>query len=357
MEDVLAILDHAHGSPIRVLRAKTEAAAIAYNVSVPDQLHPVVILDASYPICELEKIDKTISEDDWFAAHAKAVQDGRAKPLKQYSNVIGHLWKRGSGRSSLRRDAKTIAAKIVQVVMDEIAPTEAVLFVHHLHRSGRGEPNMAELIRQGLAEREIDSDAAKLPDGRPRFGWLTFGSETSVNGYSRTENVIFAGTYFKPHRVIAAGVAGQDRDLLRKVTSAEIDRVTYSETACSIYQALSRGSCRVVDNGEARPMRFWLPLAPQAAEDVLGHLRARMPGLRWMDWVSNREDQVRAALVTYLRRLPAEVHRVASRTVRREAALAAVPRGTFLRAKAAALKKELAGEWSFEGSSFVRAAK
>lgn len=230
----LTLLDHGPSSPVRVAKALKERAVISIDLTVPDSLRPMAILDASYPIRELERLDRTIEPDEWF----------QGRHLKSYSRVRGHLWRTASGRGALERALESttteparLLTEIVHVVAGEIPSTEAVLFFTHLPRR---RVNVAEKLKEALCERGVDPTAT-LPDGRPRFGWLTFGSEASSNDFSRTENVIFVGTHYRGDADVAAAIAAQRRDLLGPIESDEVTRVLRSETAHSLYQALSRG--------------------------------------------------------------------------------------------------------------------
>lgn len=86
-------------------------------------------------------------------------------------------------------------------------------------------------------------------------------------------------------------------------------------------QGLSRGSCRVVDNGYARPMTAWF-----IHRDV--HLRKRlepvMPGAVWRVWKPEFGDQdqgviasAAAKIVEYLETLPQETTKVSTQVVRK----------------------------------------
>lgn len=322
---------------------------ISFEETVSASVVPMAILDASYPLRELEKLDRTIERDRWFADRA----------LKRYGNVTGHLWRTASGRGALEkaldpRTSKGVVAKVidevVKVVTEEIPPTEAVLFFTHVPKR---RVNVAESLKEALTHAGVDLDA-ELPDGRRRFAWLTYGSETSSNDHSRTENVVFVGTFWRGDADVAAAIAGQKRALLGDVDAEEVTRVIRSETAHSIYQGLSRGACRVVEHGEARPMRFWLMLPNNHAAPIMEMLNGRMPGLVWKPWVSASlpTASAAAAIGDYLDGLPPTVSRVSSREVKAGAGLEDVATGTYQRARDAALERRPG--WRLDGAWVVR---
>src|SRR5262249_987707 len=75
--------------PMRLLRSMKDEALATFQVSVPDELKPLAILDASYPIKELERIDRTIERERNFPIES----DG----IKSYARVRGHLWLGAAG--------------------------------------------------------------------------------------------------------------------------------------------------------------------------------------------------------------------------------------------------------------------
>lgn len=355
MDAAKHLLENGPATPVRVLHALKERAMVSFEVTIPEDLRPIAVLDASYPIKELEKLDKGIECDPSFAQ-----PKGQFAKIKRYSRVTGHVWRTKSGRGALERalDPRTPGAaspiidEVVKLVTKKIPPTEAVLFFTHLPKR---RVNVAETLKEALALAGVDL-GAKLADGRPRFGWLTFGSETSANAFSKTENVVFVGAFFRGDADVAAAIAGQKGDLTGELDSDEITRVIRSETAHSLYQGLSRGACRVVEDGEAKPMRFWLTLSGNHAGPIQKLLDDRMPDLQWTDWVSQptKESEAAKAIGDYLDGLPAEVTRVSSREVKRGAGLTKLVNDTFQRARDAALKGRPG--WQLDGRSVVRCA-
>ena len=151
--------------------------------------------------------------------------------------------------------------------------------------------------------------------------------------------MIFAGVLHRAVHDLAAATVGQQRDLLVPITRGQIEQVRRSEVAHSIYQALSRGSCRIVEAGEARPMRVWLP---HYDEGVIELIQQAMPGVRIQAWrplpaprTSLREAA--EALAVYLVNLPSDEGRVSLRKLKKETGLSRCSPSTFQRAREKAL--------------------
>ena len=83
---------------------------------------------------------------------------------------------------------------------------------------------------------------------------LTAGHETALNRYGDCDAVVFAGLLTLPHDAVAARVFAHSRDIKRELSSEELVKVVQSERVHSLYQALSRGSCRIMNNGKALKM-------------------------------------------------------------------------------------------------------
>lgn len=329
LPDLLAMV----GEPVRVVMTGGDPVVVQTSVKVPDELERVVILDASFPIRELEKRDPRIQHDPSF--------NGR---VKRYSQVTIHHWKRGAGRGSIERefrqerDEDRLLSREIVEVLQYVPPDEAVLiFTFKTERLDLG-----AVLRRDLRAAGIDT-IAKLPDGRDRFSWLTWGRETSLNEFGHCAHVIFAGVLYRSFEDLAAATLAQGRDLLAKVDGGDVEEVRRSEVAHGLYQAMSRGACRFVDGVEARKMDVWLPLYD---EKILELLATAMPGIQTTDWDLVHVEAGRASfeevaevIVGYLGNLPSEVREVPIKQLKADCGLEKVGRRTFQRARDEALEQ------------------
>jgi hypothetical protein len=151
---------------------------------------------------------------------------------------------------------------------------------------------------------------------------------------------------------------GQQDNLLADVNQASLQSVKRSECAHVAYQALSRGACRVVVDGEARPMTGWI-IHPDVS--LLETLKAVMPGVQVGTWeaayvtplVQSRKAQDTAAvIVAYVKALPPDVQAISTHRLKREALLTGIPKRTFTRALTLALER--LSEWSLSKQSLIR---
>jgi hypothetical protein len=348
--------------PVRAINTGQGGAYVAYEVCVPPDLQRVAVLDASFPIRELENMDKTIKADPRF--------DGR---VKSYGNVAIHYAKHKAGRSAIERDMHSyyetngreggkMAREVATIIKDTIPQDEAVLVFTFKARSKRREHDVPTILRNALDRVGVDLSATitTTMEGRqvqrPRVNFLTFGSETSLSEFSYCQNVVFAGVLFRANEDLAAAIVGQRDDLLATVSPTDINRVRQSEAAHTIYQGLSRGSCRVIENGEAKAMKAWVAHPYPAINDLLA---LAMPGVRFVPWKTSELPEpapgvIRSAaekIAAYLRGLPGDVREVSSKRLKVEAGMGSLPTRAFTRARAAA---EALVPWRVNGRSLVR---
>ncbi len=303
--------------PLRVIEDKQGQAVVAYDIIVPRELQSIAILDASYPIRELEKMDKTIQLGCHFPAD-----------LKRFDQVQLHHLKSPSGRCSVTSsfsNAKRVDRKISREVCDlilEIPQNSGVIVFTFKTQSNRASrrrsPDFKSIIKSDLKEVGVDVDA-KLPDG-DRIVFLTWGQETSLSEYSYCTHVIFAGVLHRDHLQIASEMIGQRDDLYAPVQRSAIKEVVNSEIAHSLYQAISRGCCRIIDGNQALAMNVWLI---HGNDDIRPMLEQMMPGLQWLSWkpkhLDNREKLQMAAklIAAYLEQLPSSVTEITTQALRK----------------------------------------
>jgi len=70
--------------------------------------------------------------------------------------------------------------------------------------------------------------------------------------------VVFAGLLTLPHPAVAASVFAHSREIKRELSSEDLNEVVQSERVHSLYQALSRGSCRIMKDGNAAQMDAYI---------------------------------------------------------------------------------------------------
>lgn len=288
MKHALRMLDLV-GRDIRVIPT-CQGGIIHYQVAVPSELENILVLDASYPIRRLMHLDKTIAgvESSPDAIHRV---DGGLSNIKEFDRVTIRQLAKGGGRSTLEKDfgapqedERHVLREIVHVVKEEVPEDEAVLIFTYKYRGG---VDCAKELRAALERAGVDTEAKVFGPGLSKDGQLrividTWGRETGYNGYSYIKNVILAGVMQRSPVDITAAAHGQaDSRLKGDYDGSYIQQLIRSEVCHLIYQALSRGSCRVIDNGHAMPMQAWLIHKDTTIQRELSKV---MPGVQWKAW-------------------------------------------------------------------------
>lgn len=334
---------------------------ITFRVSVPKELENIVVLDASYPIRELSRLDPSIRQLDI------------PSNIVSYSEVTVYQLDHASGRGAMekefskRRGHNKVAQEVAEVIKG-IPENEAILIFTF---KGRGKLNYQQQLERELEANGIDVDSKVLVKGdgspsngvlKPRVNFLTWGNETSLNQFSYCSNVILCGIIHRSHIDIGGAIIGQAGDILRPVTNPEIRQVVQSEVAHAAYQALSRGSSRVIQGNRTLPMKVWL-IHPER-ENLRGRLEQVMPGVNWVKWEPRyllskkdhrRENSKTAAVAqtisAYLDSLPGQVTSVSVRKMKAELSLNNLSPMTANRAFKQAVKNT---GWTLSGRTVVR---
>ncbi|MFC3146700.1 hypothetical protein [Piscinibacterium candidicorallinum] len=283
--------------------------------AVPAALRNVVVLDASAPIRELMRLDPSIT----------LVESFEMASLKSFEHVEVNQILSPGGRSTIsyslsadRREASAVVREVASII-SEGWDKEAAFLVFTFTR--RGSIDLVAELRRGLQRAGIDV-AAKTPDGKDRVVFLTWGSETSLNGLEHCTSVIMAGVLHRAHLDLAAMVRGQTGNPAEPTPSARIRELVESEIAHCIYQGASRGSCRRSEGGKARAMRLHFIHRDPAIKTWLDRV---MPGAVWSYpepryLVKQRADgktaRMLAALLQHLQTIPSGTDEVSSRKVK-----------------------------------------
>ena len=252
-----------------------------FQVSVPEDIRNVIILDASHPIRSLIHADSTIRN----AEDHPSVRRNCPVPMsqsKRYDNVaIRHL-KWGGGRSTLeagfaakRREDRKVSREIVEVVKS-ISATEAVLIFTY---KGNGKGSIKDVILSDLRDAGVDIDAKV--DGLPRISVATFGMETGSNLWSHCHHVMLAGVLLRSHEDLAAAYLGQRNDIEAPIDRKLITDLQQAEAAHVAYQAGSRGRMRRSVGGQAEAMTLW---AIHSDASLVDRLVSIMPGAKVNPW-------------------------------------------------------------------------
>ncbi len=330
------------------------AGLISYRITVPHELDRVIVLDASYNARALTRLDPSMT-----------LRFDGLEQLKRYDNVVTKHVNIASGRESVEADCSDTSEdgrripRLVAEIAASMPANGGVIVFTHKHRSAQ-DVDIVGTIRSVMQSQQIDPDATITVGGlrRPKYVFLTWGNETSLSEYSYCEHVVLAGLMYRPLLDLAAHATGQAGNLLLNAGAAELREVQATELLHLVFQAMSRGACRVVENGQARPMKLWLLMKGESLREPLCEL---MPGLTWSSHQSPIlvTDEALSAdverVARYLRSMAASATRVSIRAVKNALPDLATASNERLFRKALELAAQVAG-WLKEGRSLARAA-
>lgn len=293
--------------------------------------------------------------------------------MKRYDSVTVNHLRAPSGRESLtedfRRDKRAerrVCAEVCELAKS-LPEDQAALIFTFKTRSALNRSlipvDFQRVLREDMEAAGINLQqtvAVQDEQGhsveRERFAFLTWGDETSISKYAYCKHVIFAGVLHRSHLDIAASIVGQRNDLWGDVPSSMIREVLVSEIAHGLYQAMSRGACRLTTGSEAHAMDAWLI---HGNDEVRPLLEKAMPGLNWKPWngrhltkPQTKEDVVIGAVLDYLRGLPETTRKVSTRLMKVQAGLCEVPSRVFTNAVQKIAKAD--PDWKLQGRSLVR---
>ena len=341
--------------PLRVYRGQ-QSSLITYEMVVDPCLTNMVILDASHSIRKLCNLNHDI----------KQLWGSKKQCLVSYEDVTIHQLVCPSGRTSVEKYTDELGKgdsgvqKEVVLVIKNAPRSEAILiFTFKRHPGGH---DHIKALRRSLQKNGIDPDEMITveEEGRQvqkrRINFLTWGNECSLNRFSYCTTVILAGILHRNPHELASRVAGECKDLTVNVPWKEIQEIQTSEICHCIYQALSRGSCRVIRNGKAGTMDAWLI---HGSLDIRETINDVMPHVHWVDWkprllVSKTKTKMLVSrIVQYLTKLSPGVSEVSTQQVKKDLGIEPPQKNTFTRAVKEAA--ETAG-WILVDRSLVRTA-
>jgi hypothetical protein len=255
--------------PLRILQVGT-SAVVSYQVTMPDALKNVLILDASFPIRKLERFDKTIQNAETALSLKRQGVD--FSKIKTFDRVELFRLKSYGGRNSMEKRLKDrqMAKEVVAVVKALPVTDSILLYVYKTNQMGG--TDYAKILQTELDRAGVDLTRIHID---------TFGNETSLNSYGHCQHVFLVGILHRDVTELVGQYLDQIRDITGEISKVLADDIHLSERAHLAYQALSRGSCRFVVTGQARPMNGYLVEIDPEIETALSTV---MPGVKWTNW-------------------------------------------------------------------------
>ncbi len=255
------------GKPARVHKSNMGRTAIQFRDTVPDDMTPLLVLDAS------GRVRQTYRD---MVKHRGMIELPRA--VKDYTPLSIHWWKRGGGKASMRTGGPDIARAIVKAIGEKRDQDWLVV----THKPTKNAPDLAEMIQQ------------ELPEMTGRVHCITWGNHMATSEYAEVSNVVLCGTLFMtPAHNAALTSLCQHKAVEEGLASLEDIRLTErGETADGVFQAICRGRVRRSDGGACLPMDAYVIATPGSGMEEI--LRQCFPGLR--SWTGPRWDTSRPRL-------------------------------------------------------------
>jgi hypothetical protein len=258
-------------------------AIINFRQTIPEELDTIAILDASHPLRELTQSDSSIATVELDCP-------------KSYENLTINYFKSSAGRYSLekeffyQKDSKLVA-EIVEIINSILTktPDEPIIIWNY---KAKGSKSIAEAIKRKLRELNSTIDFEAINErGDKIFNFNTFGNELGLNSLTHCKHSIFCGLLFLPRAYLVGMLKGLSKNMNRDVFEKKlIDNTALSEQAHIFYQAVSRGSSRLTENGRCKNhnVYFFHP-KPLALKSMLNEV---FPQATWRRYKAVHIDNV-----------------------------------------------------------------
>lgn len=348
--------------PLRVYHGQKKSL-ITYNPVIDQDLSDIVVLDASNSIRKLCALNKRIKR-----------HPVRNRDLVSYQNVTINQLCFPSGRNKVERytaelnkSDEGVLKEVVQVIKD--TPENEAILVFTFKQQYRGQDHVGALKRSlrkngvkvdekiTVKEWFWERDERVLRDvKRPRINFMTWGSECGWNHLSYCTTVVLAGVLHRREDDLASYVISELDDPSSNLEVKEIRDIRTSEVCHCIYQALSRGSCRVIKNGKAGGMTVWLV---HKNKDIRETINEVMPGVKWAEWKpvhvkpETKPDEIAEVILGYLKSLSPDEKQVSTRRLKRDISRLKDVKSTTL-TRSVRRAAEVSHEWVYMSGSLVR---
>jgi hypothetical protein len=233
-QKLLTFMEHTQ-RPVRVLPYQERGRRVGvvhYLTLIPESLRRLIVLDASHNIRLLTSgYDTSLRVTSVDCA------------IKSFEAVTVTHYVQGAGRERLYADLPKATSATTRRLMDILGtyPSDEGVIVATFKPSAEGTRKKpvdhAALLQDHMRDSGIDPEG-KLPDGRPRFVFLTWGAHVGISDYATADMFSrWACCAWHPSDV-AAKMIGQRGDLLEPSAAdpSAVDTVTQSEmfhTSCS----------------------------------------------------------------------------------------------------------------------------
>jgi hypothetical protein len=232
---------------------------IDYKDTLPEDLAPMVILDASGRVRETYR---DIEESRGTLVRLKSA-------TKRYDKLTVNLWRTGGGKRAFYNNGDKLVEGIAKAINTK--PNERWLVVVH-----RPDSRVGDVVKRV-------NELLTVPN-KGNVSFISWGQHMATNEFVDVSNVILAGTlfyrpsYYEALKRLSAGRSAS----AGAVTQEEIRKVMVGEHAHSILQALCRGSVRRCDGAFCQPCdAYIIASAPSGIPNALPNM---FPGCQVKPW-------------------------------------------------------------------------
>jgi hypothetical protein len=246
------------GKPVSVRRDGTRGnTMLDYRDTLPEDIKPLLALDASVRVRSVYSY--------WEDHRGGVVRLPEA--AKRYDQLTIHVWKRGGGRTSLRKADARLAEALANTISTK--PAEPWLVIHHKDRGGESLENDVRSL---------------LPDDGIRVHFLHWGAHDATNRFADVPNVILAGTlFFPPSYYEALGRLATGRHPGDgPISDEDLSEIMLGEHRHLILQALCRGAVRRCDGAGCPPTHAYIIASGHSG--IAKALPGIFPGAHVVQW-------------------------------------------------------------------------
>lgn len=235
----------------------SQRVAVLTKTLLPEDLAPVLVLDASARVRETYKL--------WNEERGGLVYLPSA--TKDYSPLTIHVAKKGAGKSSWEQGGVALAKIVAE--MRSRRPDERCLIIHH------------------KADRHLDApdliSTAIGPDALANTSFLHWGMHQATNDYADVPVVILAGTFnLPPSHYLGLAHASLGLPMIAEIPEDVVKRMELGEHGHAIVQAVGRGVTRGCSAGRCLPGDVYIIAAAGSGIEVA--LRDWFPGATVKRW-------------------------------------------------------------------------
>jgi len=237
---------------------------------VPDDLAPLIVLDASANISDTYRI--------W------ANRDSRVMILPpewaDYSKLTLHWWEEGAGKSTLSR--REYRERIVGAVTDLLNSKSTAKSLVVL-----GLDVVANINGPGYS---LKDEIEKLLSDSENVEFVHWGRHVGTNDYREIQNVVIVGGVHygdAAYEAIAMAATGNMEGNDRQVVAS----IAHSEFAQNVYQGVGRCNVRNILSGTAGEATAYL--IASGRKDRQPYLEKAFPGCAIVDWTPRPPKQKR----------------------------------------------------------------